>query len=147
MRRLVKRHIQKVPISVRQFIKFSAVGVTNTAIDLLTYLFFTRVLGVFYLIANVFAFVLSVTNSYFLNRKFTFKSKQNKKMEYSLFVMVMASGLVLAEIILFTSVEFFAATDITGKIVAIVIGVFYNFFVSKRFVFKIRKVPKIFERS
>lgn len=144
MYKKVRHHIEKVPVSLRQFIKFSLVGVANTTIDIGFYLFFTRVFGIFYLVANILAFLIAVTNSYFLNRRFTFKSKQNKKLEYSLFVVVQIVGLLIAELILYVSVTSFGWIDIHGKLVAVVIVIFWNFIASKNFVFKIRKKPKIF---
>lgn len=137
----MKQHIEKIPVSLRQFIKFCFVGLLNTGIDMLAYLFFTRILGVFYLIANILAFMISSTNSYFLNRTFTFKSKHDKKaLEYSKFMSVLLFGLVLAEIVLFISVHFFETNDVLGKIFAIGIVLFWNFFGSKFLVFRIKKV-------
>lgn len=136
----MKQHLEKIPVSIRQFIKFCIVGVLNTAIDTLAYIFFTRIFGIFYLLANIFAFVISSTNSYYLNRIFTFKSAQDKKkLEYSKFISVLLVGLVIAEIVLFICVHFFNLNDIVGKLIAIAIVLFWNFFGSKFFVFKIRK--------
>lgn len=132
----MKQHWQKIPISIRQFIKFCVVGVLNTGIDFLAYLFFTRIVGVFYLLANIFAFMVSSTNSYFLNRIFTFQSNHNKKrLEYGKFMSVLIFGLALAEIVLFLCVNFFGTNDIYGKAFAIGVVLFWNFFGSKFFVF------------
>jgi len=122
------------------------VGVTNTVIDMAAYLLFTRVFGVFYLLANILAFIISSTNSYFLNRIFTFKSSQNKKMEYSLFLTILLIGLGLAEIILYFCVSQLGASDIIAKCTAIIIVLFWNFFGSKFFVFKVKKGLKIFSQ-
>lgn len=136
----MKQHIEKIPVSYRQFIKFCFVGLANTAIDMLAYLFFTRILGVYYLIANILAFMISSTNSYFLNRTFTFKSKHDKKaLEYSKFMSVLLFGLVLAETVLFISVRFFETGDVVGKVIAICTVLFWNFFGSKFFVFRVKK--------
>ncbi len=136
----MKQHLEKIPVSLRQFIKFCFVGLLNTAIDTFAYIFFTRVLGIFYLLANIFAFMISSTNSYFLNRVFTFKSTHDKKkLEYGKFMSVLLVGLFLAEIVLFICVHFFGLDDIIGKLSAIAVVLFWNFFGSKFFVFKIKK--------
>lgn len=125
---------------MKQFIKFCTVGLINTLIDIVAYYIFTRVFGIFYLIANILAFLASSTNSYFLNRFFTFQSNHHsKKIEYTKFMSVLVSGLILAEIILFTAVNIFHFNDLIGKGIAIAIVLFWNFFGSKILVFTIRK--------
>ena len=54
-----------------QFIKFSIIGVSNTVIYFCIY-YFLLWLNIFYLYANIIAFILGVLNSYYWNRKFTF---------------------------------------------------------------------------
>lgn len=135
----MKHHWQKIPLSYRQFIKFCLVGVLNTAIDTLTYIFFTRILGVYYLLANIFAFVTSSTNSYYLNRIFTFQSiHDKKKLEYGKFMTILLLGLGITEIILYLFVSTFGLNDIIGKLAGVVVVLFWNFFGSKFFVFKIK---------
>ncbi len=137
----MKQHWEKIPLSFRQFIKFCIVGVINTAIDTLTYYFFTRFLNVFYLTANVFAFIISTANSYYLNRNFTFQSvHEKKKLEYGKFIGIQLVGLAITEVILYLFVTYFGQEhDIIGKLSAVVVVLFWNFFGSKFFVFKIKK--------
>ncbi len=138
----VKQHLEKIPLTARQFIKFCIVGVTNTGVDFAAFLLFTRIFDFHYLVANIFAFCISVTNSYLLNRAFTFKSKQSKKTEYASFFAVMVVGLVLAELILSFGVEVLGLGDLYAKAMAIAVVMFWNFFGSKHFAFKVKKDPK-----
>ncbi len=79
---------------MKTFIKYTSVGVINTLIHW----------GIFYLIyalvvpeqsvANLIGFCVSVTFSYFVNAKFTFKSQTSKK-RYILFVAFMGALFVL----------------------------------------------------
>ena len=48
--------------SLRQFIKFSLVGGFNTIVDLVAYIFFTRVIPWHYLVAGTLAFLIAATN-------------------------------------------------------------------------------------
>ena len=57
---------------VKQFLKFSIVGVINTLIYMALYYIFLY-FGLYYLLANVLAYVLSIINSFLLNKKFVFK--------------------------------------------------------------------------
>ena len=57
--------------SVTQFIKFCVVGVSNTVVHLSIYYLLLWV-NVYYLLSNIIAFAISVWNSYFWNKKYTF---------------------------------------------------------------------------
>jgi putative flippase GtrA len=52
---------------VRQFVKYGIVGASNTIITLVLYSLFVEI-GVQYLIALVFAYLVGSLNSYLLNR-------------------------------------------------------------------------------
>ncbi len=55
-----------------QFIKFSAVGVSNTLISLAVYWLCFYGLHWHYQLSNLVAFVISVTNAYYWNQRFVF---------------------------------------------------------------------------
>jgi putative flippase GtrA len=122
---------------VRQFVKFGVVGASSTAIDWALYLVMTRFLGVFYLIAKIISFAVSVINSYIWNRRWTFRSKEPKKLhEFSKFMMVALIGLGLNTLIMFLAVEKFKLHDIIGLALATAIVMSWNFIANKYFTFK-----------
>lgn len=142
----VKHLVDKIPITARQFIKFCMVGVANTAIDLAAYFLFTRVFGVYFLIANILAFAISATNSYILNRRFTFKSANPKKhLEFTAFIVILLIGLGIAESILYLVVQL-GFSDIIGKLASVAVVMFWNFFGSKFLVFEFKKAWQIWKR-
>jgi putative flippase GtrA len=59
---------------IAQFIKFGAVGISNTAISLAVY-YLCLFMGIQYLAANTLAFIISVTNAYYWNHRFVFKKE------------------------------------------------------------------------
>jgi putative flippase GtrA len=61
-----------------QFIKFAVVGVLNSAIQYLVFLFLYSVTGIQYLVASIVGYVAGMTNSYMLNRTWTFRSCDQK---------------------------------------------------------------------
>lgn len=122
----------------KQFLKFSLVGGLNTVLDTVLYILLTRVFLLHYLLANVISFVASATNSFFLNRKFTFKVKEKKKYDYTKFLFVALGGLLISESVLYVVVSLFELSDIYGKLLAIFFTVLWNFFGAKLFVFKNR---------
>jgi putative flippase GtrA len=124
--------------SIKQFVKFSFVGGINTIIDAGIFFLLIKFMFLNYLIANVIAFFVAVTNSFFLNRSFTFKIKEKKKFDYHKFFVVSLVGLLISEVVLFVSVNEFSLNPMFGKFIAIVFTVVWNFFGTRNFVFKNR---------
>lgn len=58
-----------------RFVKFGMVGLINTGISLIIYYAFVFYDERLYLVGNVIGWFVSVANSYFLNRRFVFKSE------------------------------------------------------------------------
>ncbi|MBE7039454.1 MAG: GtrA family protein [Ruminococcaceae bacterium] len=58
-----------------QVIKFGAIGIMNTALDYLLFALFFSICNIDKNIAQVFATAIAMTNSYILNRYFTFGKK------------------------------------------------------------------------
>jgi len=61
---------------VPRLLKFMAVGASGTLIGLGTLYLLSDVVGMHYLVANIFAFVLAVTSNYVLNSLWTFRLKK-----------------------------------------------------------------------
>ena len=57
-----------------QIIKFSIVGILNTALTLSVIFILTKKLHVFYITANITGYVIGVMNSFFWNKIWVFKS-------------------------------------------------------------------------
>ncbi|MCL1843034.1 MAG: GtrA family protein [Defluviitaleaceae bacterium] len=56
---------------IKQFFKFGVVGLSNTAVFLGSY-YALLYLGMFYVLANIMGFALSVLNAFFWSRRFVF---------------------------------------------------------------------------
>ena len=122
---------------VRQFVKFGLVGVSSTILDWGLYLLLTRYLLVFYLIAKALSFILGVTNSYTWNRKWTFRSKEPKKLhQFSKFLVVASVGLGLNTLIMYIVVSRLHLSDIIGLLLSSVFVMSWNFLVNKFWTFK-----------
>ena len=133
------KHLQKLPKSYRQFIKFCVVGTISTLIDIGTYTLLTRLFEFFqehYLIANIIAFLIALINSYSLNRKFTFRNK-NKKVgvQFSKYITVYTIGIGLSTGLMYVFVDIFGIYDIFAKLLTVGVVLFWNFFASKFFIF------------
>ena len=61
--------------TIFQFVKFGIVGVSNTAISLIVYYIIYWINPEWYMIGNVAGWVISVSNAFFWNNRYVFKSQ------------------------------------------------------------------------
>jgi putative flippase GtrA len=59
-----------------QLVRFAAVGVTGYVLNLAVFAFSVHLLALDYRISSVIAFLISVTNNFWLNRHWTFAAKE-----------------------------------------------------------------------
>ena len=138
-----RHYAQKWPTS-HQFVKYNIVGFFNTIIDFGLYILLTRSFLFWqyhFLLANAFAFLVTNIFSFFGNKKFTFKnSSPYLKSQYIKFLIVSIIYLVIVQSILYTGVNLLNFGDIWVKIVASVIGMFWNFYAHKYWSFREKNV-------
>ena len=144
---LLKNVVSRTPLfsklfklpSFGQFIRFSVVGLINTLIDFLVYFGLTRTISWFgehYLIANALSFAAASTNSFFLNKHWTFDNQKKGGGQYFKFIAVVAFTLMLSEVVLFFLVNRLGIYDLFAKILVLIVSVVSNFLLSKLLVFK-----------
>ena len=75
-----------------QWVRFAAVGVTNTVLSIAVYGLLVHA-GLQYLTASAIAFALGALNSYVLNRRWTFRSSAPRAAELGRFICVQLIGL------------------------------------------------------
>lgn len=126
--------------SLLQFIKFAIIGFSNTLISYLVYV--TGVyFGLHYLLASVMGFVISVLNSFYWNNKYVFRQEEGERnLWYTLaktFLSYGATGLVLANILLYLWVDILHISEYLGPIINLMITVPLNFVLNKFWAFRI----------
>jgi len=109
-----------------QFIKFSCVGLFNTFLSLAIY-YFCLFIGLHYLVANTFAFLLTVLTSYFLNKKFVFKSNANTRNSLIKTYMVYLLTFCIGSVLLVIMVEKIGISEFIAPFINIVVNVSINF--------------------
>lgn len=137
---LIRRGFLKFP-TLKQFIKFSLVGVLNTLIDFFAFFLLTRLIPWFkdnYLVANALAFSLAVTNSFILNKRWTFKNfrRDNLLAQYFKFFILSALTLLITGLFLYYLINQLNIYDLLAKVIVILISVSCNFFISRLFIFR-----------
>ena len=128
--------------SVREIIRYSVVGVVNTISDFTIFSVLYFLFGVHVLVANTLAFLFAVSQSYLLNKTWTFRehgtsaevgSRPGKK--YFLFVAINMGGLCLSNATVYLLVDYYPA--LVAKIAAAVLVLIWGFFLSRRYVFQL----------
>ncbi|MCL2102199.1 MAG: GtrA family protein [Fibromonadales bacterium] len=123
----------------KQFLKFGLVGVANTLISYFVYVALTY-LGLYYLLSNVIAFVVSMINAFYWNNKHVFKeNRENRKAVNSAFYMVISyafSGLAVGSALLYVLVDVLGISKYIAPFFGLCITVPLNFVLNKFWVFR-----------
>jgi len=124
--------------TVKQFLKFAIVGVINTLINLLVLYVLTEFLGIYYLISAVFAFVVAVTNSFILNKIWTFQEKIGHRAysRYFKFLIISLTALIFNLLLLYILVEYFNIWYMLAQLIGVVLNLIINFLGNKLWTFK-----------
>lgn len=75
---------------IRLFVRYTSVGMVNTAIHWAVFVFLVYISQVCQAVANVMGFTIAVTFSYYANAKFTFKATTSKR-SYFLYITFMGT--------------------------------------------------------
>lgn len=120
----------------KEFTLYVVFGVLTTIVNILVYLFFTKLCGVNYIISNVIAWVLSVLFAYITNRIWVFERKNTNiiKEVLTFFAGRMFSG-ALDTGLMYLFVDVLMTGDVFAKIVVQVVVVIVNYLFSKLIVF------------
>ena len=119
-----------------QFIKFAIVGVLNSAIQYLVFLFLYSLTGTPYLLASIIGYLAGMINSYILNRRWTFGSRSQKLFtELSRFVAVNLVSLGVNLGLLYLLVSTGVMIPQWAQVVAIVGSTLVNFVLNKVWTF------------
>lgn len=141
MRQLISRVANHPLIAerpmVKHFFKFALVGAVNTSIDYLGFAALVTWTHIPYLLANVMTFSVAATNSYVLNRRWTFRSTDLRwQRQAAAFFTVMVAGLGLNSLALFFMVDHFHLHKLVAKAIGVALVLFWNFFASRFLVFR-----------
>ncbi len=140
---------------VRQFVKFGIVGASSTVINLAVLYLVLRLLHGHRYISATIAFLVSVGNGYYWNKRWTFKEAQAKAVstQFTQFVLVNLVGLLLDWLVIYlisTPLEhelhhlqaawpadkIERVAVLAAQLVATGVIVFWNFFANRFWTFK-----------
>lgn len=122
-----------------QFSRFLTVGVGNALVDFIVYIFLTRSFIYWqehYLLANFLAFLIANFNSFYWNRRWTFKVKHGKIWrQYFEFLSTSLVYIGFIQLGLWWLVSHLGVYDLLAKIIIIGLGMILYFRVLKKLIF------------
>ena len=118
-----------------RFIKFGMVGVLNTLVNWIIF-FILNALGMYYILANIIAYILGTVNSYLWNTLWVFKYKDKASTETTIkFIILNLIGLGLNTGILYVLVDLCNLNKFIGLVITTGIVMIINYVVNKLWVF------------
>jgi len=116
--------------------RYIFVGGTAFVVDFFFLYFFSDFCGIHYLISGILSFIISVLVNYIMSTKWVFNQDniENKELEFNLFLLISAIGLVFTEILLWLFTDIFGLHYLLSKIIAAIIVMFWNF-IARRVMF------------
>jgi len=119
--------------------KFGIVGIANTAVDAVVFAILA-VIGVPVLIAQVISYSCGVTNSYWLNGRWTFRDAARGDGDKAKLIRFLITNLVvlaLSALILMTLHDMLGWSLVMSKFLATLMGMVLNYMSSRYWVFRI----------
>lgn len=118
------------------FIKYGIMAVSVVLFELVTFWVLNSLLSLNYLIATVLSLMLGIILNWLGSRYFVFGNSQHSvKKEFILVLTTSLFGALLQIITVYIMVDKLGQAPIIGKVIAIVVTFFWNYFVRKKYIF------------
>jgi putative flippase GtrA len=123
---------------MRTFLKAQAASITASAVDFVTTVFLKEILRTPYLAASVLGTITGGVVNFLMGRNWVFDAGGKAVHKQSIkYLLVWCGNLLLNAAGVFLFTKYMGCQYIVSKIItSVLVGVFYNYFLQKRFVFK-----------
>lgn len=120
---------------IKQFLRFTATGVTCFAIDFGLMVLLKECFAVHYLMASGISFCVATAVNYCISVKWVYftKSKKMQPIAFTIFLILSAIGLFINQILMWLIVDKAGLNYMFSKLVSGIIVSFYNFFTRKKY--------------
>lgn len=129
------QRIKSLLLANRELVVYASIGVTGIAVDLCFFYILHSIVGINEYLANIISISLGITNNFFWNRQFNFKTKDRIFMRFSRFYSIGIFGLILSSIIIFSLNNLVGIDPTISKILSIPPVTILQFILNKRFSF------------
>lgn len=122
---------------IKRLLKFGITGVMNTAVDFVVYTVLVSVCSMGLYVSQVISYCCGMLNSYAVNRKWTFDTKNGFfSLELVKFVVLNLAMMLLGMGIIYLCVEQLGLHKLLGKLISTVLVMAINFVLSNFWVFR-----------
>lgn len=124
------------PVEWIRFIKFGATGILNTLVDYLLFALLAQVFMLNVYFSQVCGYLAGMLNSYLINRRWTFQTKQNFfSLQFFKFILSNLFVLVISVFLLKFFLDF-SIPVLLAKLFTVCITMGVNFLISRLWVFR-----------
>ncbi|HEB4999570.1 TPA: GtrA family protein [Clostridioides difficile] len=124
----------------RETILYLFFGAFTTLVNIVSYLFFTRVILFNFMVANALAWILAVLFAYVTNKFFVFNSKRIELRflfkEFLSFVSFRILSGIIEMVIMYIMIDLFFVNDVIVKVFTNIVVIILNYLFSKMIIFK-----------
>lgn len=122
---------------IKKLFKFGITGIMNTVVDFAVYTVLVSLVGMGLYVSQVISYCCGMLNSYAVNRKWTFDTKNGFfSLELVKFIVLNLAMMLLGMGIIYLCVEQMGFHKLVGKLVSTVLVMAINFVVSNLWVFR-----------
>jgi putative flippase GtrA len=120
------------------FIRYGIMAVTVVGIELASFWFINSVMKIHYLIATWVSLLIGIVLNWIGSRYYVFGfSKHTPKKEFTLVFVSSLVGVILQSLVVAFTVQSLNKAPLEGKVLAIIVTFFWNYWIRKRYIFKI----------
>lgn len=120
-------------------VKYGIIGIIGLGVEFTVFYAGLRIIGLHYLIANVFSVILATTHNFLLNAFFNFKATDKLTKRYIKYFSFAILGLLLSTVILYVLVDIFLLNELISKAVVLSFVVSVQYIMNKKYTFRIYK--------
>lgn len=133
----------KLTKKYKETISYLIFGILSTIVNIATYVFFSRIIKINFMISNIIAWFVAVIFAYITNKFFVFESKNiNIKFilkEITSFMSLRILSGLTELILMYIMINIMLINDFIVKIITNIVVVILNFIFSKLIIFKNKK--------
>lgn len=123
----------------KQATRFVLVGILNTVIDITLFYMLTRYIAIFnanIVAAKVVSYGVAATNSFWLNRKYTFQTSNTSLISVIPYIAVSSIGAAINSAVLYVSIKHINMIEPVALALATLAAFSWNFTISKLYIFR-----------
>jgi dolichol-phosphate mannosyltransferase len=122
----------------KKIIGFFLIGLFSTIIDIGFLYLLTQYFGIWYMYSATISYTCGMVVNFLLNKHLNFQDTNRDYLrQFCSFALISMSSLALTLGILYVTVEIFSINYLVGKIIAVIIAFFWNYFGQSRITFRL----------